>query len=125
MTGVNKVILVDHIGGNPEIRRTLKLAALQGCVDADEQFELDGLSDNTSRECIGNSVPLFVIGTRKPFQDVVPRPRHSWRRVRAHEGCGIFKGLDDDVTPEGQRGIEPEFRHDGETVRFGQGSEAH
>lgn len=36
---------------------TLELAALQGLVDPDEQFELDGLSDAAWRERIGNCVP--------------------------------------------------------------------
>lgn len=36
---------------------TLELAALQGLVDPDEQFELDGLSDASWRERIGNCVP--------------------------------------------------------------------
>jgi site-specific DNA-cytosine methylase len=36
---------------------TLELAALQGLVDPDEKFELDGLSDSSWRERIGNCVP--------------------------------------------------------------------
>lgn len=36
---------------------TLELAALQGLVDPQEQFELDGLSDSAWRERIGNCVP--------------------------------------------------------------------
>ncbi|MDX9996272.1 MAG: DNA cytosine methyltransferase [Rhodocyclaceae bacterium] len=36
---------------------TLELAALQGLVDPEEQFELDGLSDSAWRERIGNAVP--------------------------------------------------------------------
>ena len=36
---------------------TLELAALQGLVDPEEQFELDGLSDSAWRERIGNCVP--------------------------------------------------------------------
>jgi site-specific DNA-cytosine methylase len=36
---------------------TLELAALQGLVDPEEQFELDGLSDASWRERIGNCVP--------------------------------------------------------------------
>ncbi|MBI5918667.1 MAG: DNA cytosine methyltransferase [Nitrosomonadales bacterium] len=36
---------------------TLELAALQGLVDAEEQLELDGLSDQAWRERIGNAVP--------------------------------------------------------------------
>lgn len=36
---------------------TLELAALQGLVDPEEQFELDGLSDAAWRERIGNCVP--------------------------------------------------------------------
>lgn len=36
---------------------TLELASLQGLVDPEEQFELDGLSDSAWRERIGNAVP--------------------------------------------------------------------
>lgn len=36
---------------------TLELAALQGLVNPEEQFELDGLSDRAWRERIGNAVP--------------------------------------------------------------------
>lgn len=36
---------------------TLELAALQSLVDPEEQFELDGLSDQAWRERIGNAVP--------------------------------------------------------------------
>jgi site-specific DNA-cytosine methylase len=36
---------------------TLELAALQGLVDPSEKFELDGLSDSSWRERIGNCVP--------------------------------------------------------------------
>ena len=36
---------------------TLELAALQGLLDPEEQFELDGLSDSAWRERIGNAVP--------------------------------------------------------------------
>jgi hypothetical protein len=36
---------------------TLELAALQGLVDPEEQFDLDGLSDSAWRERIGNCVP--------------------------------------------------------------------
>lgn len=36
---------------------TLELAALQGLVDPEEKFELDGLSDASWRERIGNCVP--------------------------------------------------------------------
>lgn len=36
---------------------TLELAALQGLVDPEEQFELEGLSDAAWRERIGNCVP--------------------------------------------------------------------
>jgi site-specific DNA-cytosine methylase len=36
---------------------TLELAALQGLVDPEEQLELDGLSDSSWRERIGNAVP--------------------------------------------------------------------
>lgn len=36
---------------------TLELAALQSLVDPDEQLELDGLSDSSWRERIGNAVP--------------------------------------------------------------------
>lgn len=36
---------------------TLELAALQGLVDPEEQLELDGLSDQSWRERIGNAVP--------------------------------------------------------------------
>ena len=36
---------------------TLELAALQGLVDPEEKFELDGLSDAAWRERIGNCVP--------------------------------------------------------------------
>lgn len=36
---------------------TLELAALQGLVDPAEKFELDGLSDSSWRERIGNCVP--------------------------------------------------------------------
>lgn len=36
---------------------TLELAALQGLVDPEEQFELEGLSDASWRERIGNCVP--------------------------------------------------------------------
>lgn len=36
---------------------TLELAALQGLIDPEEQFELDGLSDSAWRERIGNAVP--------------------------------------------------------------------
>lgn len=36
---------------------TFELAALQGLVDPEEQFELDGLSDSAWRERIGNAVP--------------------------------------------------------------------
>jgi site-specific DNA-cytosine methylase len=36
---------------------TLELAALQSLIDAEEQLELDGLSDTAWRERIGNAVP--------------------------------------------------------------------
>ncbi|CRM02483.1 hypothetical protein [Pseudomonas sp. 31 E 6] len=36
---------------------TLELAALQSLVEPEEQFELDGLSDQAWRERIGNAVP--------------------------------------------------------------------
>ena len=36
---------------------TLELAALQSLIDPEEQFELDGLSDQAWRERIGNAVP--------------------------------------------------------------------
>jgi len=36
---------------------TLELAALQSLVDPEEQLELDGLSDQSWRERIGNAVP--------------------------------------------------------------------
>ena len=36
---------------------TLELAALQGLIDVDERFELDGRSDSAWRERIGNAVP--------------------------------------------------------------------
>ena len=36
---------------------TLELAALQGLLDPEEQFALDGLSDSAWRERIGNAVP--------------------------------------------------------------------
>lgn len=49
---------------------TLELAALQSLVEPEEQFELDGLSDQAWRERIGNAVPpaaaeaiAYVMGT--------------------------------------------------------------
>ena len=36
---------------------TLELAAIQSLVEPEEQFELDGLSDQAWRERIGNAVP--------------------------------------------------------------------
>lgn len=39
---------------------TLELAALQSLVEPEEQFELDGLSDQAWRERIGNAVPPYA-----------------------------------------------------------------
>lgn len=52
---VARIIAEDETWHRPFT--TLELASLQGLVDPEEQFELDGLSDSAWRERIGNAVP--------------------------------------------------------------------